>query len=136
MSGCRHHGGKDGGARTRTSDYQARGRDDREGSAAQRYIESGDYTADSHYRPGANYVEKEINHHTALRNGLLAEVRIRAAGARPPALPDGLDLVGLTRSWPGTGGSASSPAALLSALRTGASVRFNRPPSAKAECSR
>ena len=66
--------------------------------AVQRYIGSGDYAADSHYWLGANYVEKEINHHVALRNGLLAEVRIRAAGARPPALPDGLDLVGFTRS--------------------------------------
>lgn len=66
--------------------------------AVRRYVESGEYEANSRDWPGAHYVEKETNHHAALLDGLLAEVRRRADGARPPALPDGLDLVAFTRS--------------------------------------
>jgi hypothetical protein len=66
--------------------------------AVRRYVESGDYDSYSHEWPGTNYIEKETNHHAALRDGLLAEVRRRADGARPPSLPEGLDLVAFTRS--------------------------------------
>ena len=66
--------------------------------AVRRYVSSGDYEADSRDWPGQHYVEKEVNHHAALLEGLLTEVRRRADGARPPSLPEGLDLVAFTRS--------------------------------------
>jgi hypothetical protein len=66
--------------------------------AVRRYVASGDYEANSRDWPGAHYVEKETNHHAALRDAMIAEVRRRADGAKPPALPDGLDLVAFTRS--------------------------------------
>ena len=67
-------------------------------NAVRRYVASGDYEAHSLDWPGDNYVERETNHRAALRDGLLAEVRRCADGARPPALPEGIDLVAFTRS--------------------------------------
>ena len=56
--------------------------------AVRRYVTSGDYEADSRDWPGQHYVEKEVNHHAALLEGLLTEVHRRADGARPPSLPE------------------------------------------------
>jgi hypothetical protein len=55
--------------------------------AVRRYLASGESNPDSRDWPGANYIERESRHHTALREALVAAVRRRSVGAQAPTLP-------------------------------------------------
>jgi hypothetical protein len=63
-----------------------------------RYLETGQADADPRGWPGANIIEQGRAQHAALSGALIAEVRRRAAGAAPPALPPGRDLAAFTRA--------------------------------------
>ena len=57
----------------------------RQKAAIRRYLASGDHDPNIHLWPGQNFVELEINTHTALRGALIDAVKERAA--KVPKLP-------------------------------------------------
>ena len=71
---------------------------DEQRAAVSRYLETGDTeTADTFLWPGNNFIDKETNAHTALRQALIDEVQRRAQGAVLPEIPPQRELVQMTR---------------------------------------